>query len=152
MNSRFVKWFGIFLVTTTFIIIFFALFSQLTDICPLQRGYNQFDYFYDLFVEGILFSLIVFVLGFFVGRFYYKLGKDNKIQTKLIKTALILQLISVIVMLIVIILIFLSCYDGCDMSGEGIFFVTIGIPSLIIYCMGILLLIINWFKNRNKYS
>ncbi len=152
MNSRFVKWFGVFLVTTTFIIIFFALFSQLTDICPLQRGYNQFDYFYDLFVEGILFSLIVFVLGFFVGRFYYKLGKDNKIQTKLIKTALILQLISVIVMLIVIILIFLSCYDGCDMFGEGIFFVTIGIPSLIIYCIGILLLIINWFKNRNKYS
>ena len=149
MNPKIYKIFGIFLIALTLIIIAFALFSQITNTGALSRGYGQFDYLYDVAVEGILFSFIVLILGFFPGLFYYRFGNEKNNPSKLVKFALILKFISAVIMIIIGSIIFFSCIDGCDGLGEGILFVTFGVPALIIYCIGILLLIIHKFQNKN---
>lgn len=149
MNQRIYKSFGIFLIALTFIVIAVVLFSQIVDTRALSRGYGQFDYLYDIATDGVRFSFIVLILGFFPGLFFYRFGKEITESNKIAKSALVLQMISVIVMLFVGSTVFLSCINGCDGLGEGIFFATFGIPALIIYCIGILLLIIYKFKTGN---
>jgi len=148
MTSKFYKYFGIFLLSLTFIIIILALFFQIIAIKPLTRGYGSFDYFYDLALKGFGFSLIVFILGFFPGLFYYRFGNAENEPNKLVKSAIILKLISTIIMLTIGAMFFFSCINGCDGLGEGILFVTFGIPSLILYSVGILLLILYKFKMK----
>lgn len=149
MNLKIYKSFGIFLITLTFIIIASALFTQITDTGPLTRGYGQFVYIYEIALEGIFFSVIVFILGFFPGLFYYRFGNEKNKPSKIIKSAFILKVISTVIMIFVGSVIFFSCIDGCEMMGEAILFVTFGVPALAIYCISILLLIIYKFKTKN---
>lgn len=149
MKPKIYKIFGILLITLTFIIVAFALFSQITNTGALSRGYGQFDYLYDVAIEGAFFSFIVLILGFFPGLFYYRFGNEKNNPSKLVKSAFTLKVISAVIMIIIGSIIFFSCIDGCDGLGEGILFVTFGVPALILYCIGILLLIIYKFQNKN---
>lgn len=149
MNPKIYKIFGIFLIVLTFIIVAFAMFSQITNMGALSRGYEQFDYLYDVAIKGIFFSFIVLILGFFPGLFYYRFGNEKNNPSKLVKSAFILKVISAMIMIIIESIIFFSCIDSCDGLGEGILFVTFGVPALIIYCIGILLLIIYKYQNKN---
>ena len=149
MNQKVYKYFGIFLITLTFIIVAFALVAQIMNTGALTRGYGNLDYFVDLAIGGILFSLIVLVLGLFPGLFYYRFGNETNKPSKLVKFAFILKIISAIIIILVSILIFFSCINGCDGLGEGILFVTFGVPALIIYSLGVLLLITFKFKTKN---
>lgn len=149
MNQRIYKSFGIFLIVLTFIVIAVTLFSQVTNTDALSRGYGQFDYLYDVAIEGVLFSFVVLILGFFPGLFFYRFGKENNEPSGIVKSALVLQIISAIVMLFVCSIVFFSCVNGCNGIGEGILSAIFGIPALIIYCVGILLLIVYKFKTGN---
>ncbi len=142
MNLKTYKYFGIFLIVLTLIIVISSLFLQITNTGALSRGYGQFDYLYDLAISGVLFSFIVLALGFFPGLFYYRFGKGKSKPNKIIKSAIILKLISLLIMVPVLLLFIIGYFKGWDPLGMGIIFVMTGWPALILYSLGILLLIV----------
>lgn len=149
MNTNVYKGFGIFLMIFTFVVIFSIMFNHISDTRPLNKGYDQFDYIWEIVIGGILSSILVFVLGFYPGLFYYRFGKYEKKDSNLVKFGFWLSIMAGILIILVSTLIFFSCIGGCDGLGEGILFFMIAIPALIIYSIGILLLIIFKFKKGN---
>ena len=143
MNSKVYKYFGIFLIALTFIIVAFALFTQITNTGALSRGYGQFDYLYDVAIEGILFSFVVIILSFFPGLFYYRFGNEKNTPSKLVSSSFILKLISIILFFLV--LVSSTFVGGWDVWIIGMY---IGWTALIIYSIGILLLISYKFQTK----
>jgi len=148
MNLKFVKYFGISLISLSVMIILVAMTAQIIDNRALTRGYGKIDYFADVLFEGLGFSVVVFLAGIPTGIFYYRSGKKDEKLQKIPMWALILQLISFGIMIPVSLLLFFSCFNGCDGLGEGLMFLFFGIPALTIYCIGIILLIINRILNK----
>lgn len=148
MNLKFVKYFGVFLISLSVIIILIAIVSQLMETRALTRGYGQIDYFSDVLFEGLGFSIIVFLAGIPTGMFYYRSGKKDEKLKKIPTYALVLQLISFGIMIPVLMILFFICFNGCDGLGEGLMLLFFGIPALVIYCIGIILLIINRIFNK----
>lgn len=148
MNLKFVKYFGIFLISLSVIITLTAMISQLMETHALTRGYGEIDYFTDVLLEGLGFSFIVFLAGIPTGMFYYRSGKKDEKLKKIPTYALVLQLISFGIMIPVSMILFFRCFNGCEGLGEGLMFLFFGIPALVIYCIGIILLIINRIFNK----
>ena len=149
MNLKVYKGFGIFLMILTFIIILVIMFNYISETKPLTRGYDQFGYIWEVVIKGILSSILVFILGFYPGLFYYRLGRDRKKDLGLVKSALIINFVAIF---FVIIFAFSAIYilsiesDPLALIGPMTFFL---IPALIIYSISILLLIIYKFKYGN---
>jgi len=142
------RYLGIVLISLTFIIIASTLLSQIFSTGALTRGYGSFDYVYDFFLKGVWPSLIVLILGFFPGLFYHRFSDEKDQSNKLVKLAAILKTISLIIMLFAVVTFFFSCITGCDGIGEGIFALMVGIPAVIIYSIGVLLIVIYKFKTK----
>lgn len=149
MNLKTYKGFGIFLMILTIIVVLGIMFNQVSDTKPLTRGYDQFDYVWEIVIGGFLSSILVFILGFYPGLFYYRFGRDEKKDSGLVKFGFWLSIIAGVLIILVSIPIFFSCINGCDGLGEGILFFTVAIPALIIYCIGVILLIVYKFKEGN---
>jgi hypothetical protein len=83
-----------------------------------------------------------------IGIFYIRANIFSKLQ----KTAFWLHLSSMIIIVIGSIP-YLSCLTGISCEGEGIgeviLITIIAFPSVAIYLIGMFLLIISWFKDRN---
>ena len=96
--------------------------------------------------------IIAFVLGILPGIWYYKIGKSDIEQGNLVKWALSLTLI----FLCTIPFLFLE-WLACSISGPCSEFGNFPplssiliVPGFLLYCVGIIFLIINWFKNRSN--
>ena len=92
---------------------------------------------------------IFFILGFLPGLFYYKL-KSTK--SKLINWSIGLEILGIIIV-IPLIFLFSMCLitesaKYCDAFMFPTYVVLFGAPFIIFYSIGILLLVIYWFKNR----
>lgn len=150
MNSKIYKSFGIFVLVVTFILIAGGLFVHIKDIWIHIYLFGGFDHIFEIALKNILFSTTVFVLGFFPGLFYYRFRKEEHTTNKLIKSALILMIIPLIVMIFVGSALFsrVGVCEG-DPTCEAVLLMISGIPALVIYCIGILLLIIHKFKTKN---
>ena len=99
---------------------------------------------------GILFSILIFVLSFFPGRYYLTIGKNSSKHNKLTNSSLILTIIG----LVLIIMAFLALLITCPLSdivyceGFGLISVLIFgvLPAAFLYALAIILLLINKFK------
>lgn len=147
MNLRVYKGFGIFLIIFTSLVILSIMSIQISNTTLLTRDY--FDYLWEIAVEGFLPSILVFILGFYPGIFYYRFGRDEKEHSGLVRLGFWLNIVAVILIVLVSITMLISCINGCSGLGEGVLFVMVAIPALIIYCISLVLLIIYKFKEGN---
>lgn len=141
--------FGIFLIAITFLTIIIYLFSQIIDVGPLTRGYGSIDYVYEVVVEGLSFSIMIFILGFFPGLFYYRLSSKTGAAERIVRIGFFLKVLSFIVMVLVGGIAFFSCMNGCDGVGEAILLMLFGVPAAIMYGIGVLLLIVHKYQMRD---
>jgi len=119
-------------------------------LVPLGAVFTQiFQYlrnllaFSDIFFEGLLFGVIFFVLVFLPGLKYYKISKSTE-SNKLENWAVWLTIATVILEVILFILLSLTGDSEGVVWGMAIF----GGFLLIPYAVGVLLLVINWFKQK----
>ena len=143
MNSKFIKAIGVTLIVLTFIVIPILIISPfITERSDLSRLTYSLAF-------AILYSIIVFILGFFPGRFLYMVGKEKKKLNNLIAFSLWIIIISAIITLLSLLLIlFAFIYPA---ARDAMIILEAVFPAVgILYCVGIFLLIINWFINRNK--
>ena len=104
----------------------------------------------DSIFSSIVTFLPLFVLGFLPGLYYFKL--DEKIYGKLISWSIGLEIVGILISL-PIVFYTLACLITrkamyCDAFAFGGALILFGIPALILYSIGILLLIINWSRKR----
>lgn len=106
------------------------------------------------FLPSLLFELknfaIAILLIFLPALFYYRLGKQNKKDNKLIKSAFILHLIGFLILVVYIILLITLTISvgGFDMFGAAILGIYFIIPMISVFTIGTLLLFINYIKNK----
>jgi hypothetical protein len=142
--------FGIFLMVMTFIVMAVALAVQLADVGVLARGYGAFDYLYEVAMGGIFFSAAVLLLGYFPGLFFYRYGREGRTPSKLVKAAFRLQATALILAIVVAAGLYFSCVlKRCDGFGEVLLAVMVGGAALVIYCFGLVLLMIYKAKNSS---
>lgn len=100
--------------------------------------------FWDIFLEGLLFGVIFFILVFLPGFKYYKVSKKEQ-SNKLENWSVGLTITTIIFEVILLLLL------GATSDGEGLIWgmAILGGFLLIPYCFGILLLIINLFVKKN---
>lgn len=146
MNKTIYKVFGILLIVLTIVFIASSFFAQISTINTWSGGW--INHLYEIVVKRIFTLILIFIFGFFPGLFFYRFGNENNESIKLVKSAIILQIISLLIALFLYI-ISLSCGVGCDsLALIGPMFI-LGIPALILYGIGILFMIIYKFKTRN---
>ncbi|HEY0908271.1 MAG TPA: hypothetical protein VGE35_02900 [Candidatus Paceibacterota bacterium] len=144
------KAFGVALVALASAIIIETLIRQLSDTGAMAGQYGIWDYLYDLFMEGVLVSLAIFVTGFLPGLFYYRFGKGGEASSRLVSSALVLHFISILAMAVAI-AISMTAPDSNGLSDGGLILVSI-IPTSVAYAVGILLLIIYKVRNRKAVA
>lgn len=104
--------------------------------------------FMELIVGGVLGTIAILLLFLLPGIFYLKVGTGKIMQNKLISWAAGLTLCGVILILLATII---SSMTFCRHNWTGyecflpVFFLGV-IPAGVLYGIGLILLIINWFK------
>ena len=96
-----------------------------------------------------IFPALIFVFSFFPGKFFLKVG-DNKIkENKLITSSLVLVIIGIGLAILTLLIAFMSCpLVSCDLFSIAMIVLLGTVPAVIIYGVAVILLIINWFKNK----
>lgn len=143
MNKTLYKIIGWFLIVGSLISIVLTFYFNWCWNCDIIDLLNEF-------FGAIILSILIFIFGFIPGKFYIKIGTKLK-ENKLTNSSLTLTLISLIIALVEYALIAVSCFISvsCEITGTAILaLLALFIPSLL-YGISIILLIINWFKNRN---
>ncbi len=136
MNKKIYKLFGIILMLVTFVFV----------LTSLSNGYIQYTGdLYNFSIHVIYLLIFIFIFGFFPGLFFYRFGNENNESNKLIKSALILQIISITLVLFSYIVSLFSSGPYAPIVPLYFF----GIPASIIYGIGILLMLIYKFQTKN---
>ena len=125
MNKT-IKFYGVFLVCLSFLSIVSWLFNLVSS-----------NYSTGAITVGIPVVLIAFILFFFPGIYYFKIGKRQSEPNGIIKSANVLGLLAFI--LLTILLITLSVFVK---DGEGFATMYAVFLSLIIYIISTVMLII----------
>lgn len=97
-----------------------------------------------------LWPVLIIALSFLPGRLYLKIADKKVKENRLIKWGLVISIIAILWIVISLLLsIVITIGTGDNSYGAIILFTIFGIiPAGIIYGVSILLLIINWFRNR----
>ena len=148
----FTKYFGLFLIAGGVMGAFVSLFYNGLYI-DRDTGVIKTDQELTL---GILISITIILVTFFIGKYFYKIGKIEKTSTnlkidKLIKIAVILFVASILIIPLSFFAVSVLLCEGSSMcDGWGLMFVfAFGVvPAMIMSGIAIILLIIHWLKNR----
>ncbi|MDD9953089.1 MAG: hypothetical protein OXR66_02030 [Candidatus Woesearchaeota archaeon] len=133
----FTKYIGVLLLLTC------VLFTMHLCIDPLSKLFNR-GYVSDDFIA----PFISFVLLFFPGWFFYTFERKQREFTTLVRAATICVLVAMAIVLmgLLFILIAMHPYEGL---AVGVVIMLAGTPALIIYSLGLVLLIVNWYRTRH---
>jgi len=136
-------WYGLAGTTTFLFGLIWVLENLYFNVIKylMTRGLN-FG-FKEVFVEGILGSSGIAIIFILPAIFYFKL--INKKSNKLLDWSTSLALISGVIMLLFVSWVFYKKVEGIAL---GLMFLFVSIPAGILYGIALLLLIINWFKNK----
>jgi len=97
---------------------------------------------------GFLFSALIFVLSFFPGKYYLKIGDEESKQNKLTNTSLILTIVGMVLIVLAFFAMLIMCppsTNTCD--GFGLIIVFYGIfPAAFLYAIAVILLLVNKFR------
>jgi len=97
---------------------------------------------------GFLFSILIFVLSFFPGKYYLTIGDKESKQNKLTNTSLILTIVGIALIVLVFIYMLIACPPRtgfCD--GFGLATIFMGIfPAAVLYAIAVILLLVNKFR------
>lgn len=152
MNSKVYKYFGLVLIILSSIVILISLPTIFYSLAvPEWASLGVF------FILLMLSPIIVSVLfGLFPGIYYYKFGKQNKKDNSLIKTALLLKMISLILVILIfiisMILALVSFKDEGATAGAlstGFVFLALSIIPSVAYFIGLVLMVIRAFTNNS---
>jgi hypothetical protein len=97
---------------------------------------------------GLLFSILIFVLSFFPGKYYLRISDKESKQNKLTNASLILTISGIALIVLAFFAMLIICppsTNTCDGLGLTIIFYGI-FPAAVLYAIGMLLLMINRFK------
>jgi len=148
MKERWYKVGGFLLISLAVILpISFILFNAYT---LFTSGSNLGAFLIVIFLFSIVLrSLLFFIFTFFPGKLLLRVGNGEVAETSLTKTSLIFVFISIIFLIPSISAFVICVTEGCDHGAgfETILFISF---FLFFYGIAVLLLIINWFKNRNQ--
>ncbi|MFA4953389.1 MAG: hypothetical protein WC584_04145 [Candidatus Pacearchaeota archaeon] len=154
MNSKY-KILGGFWIILSFvltIILFLSILNHLFRWGLLFLGTFQVMFFdwiggsssYWEDIGGFILTLIIFFVLFFIGKVYLKVGSDDLHKNKIISFSFWLSITAIILSLI---LIFLALSGPPD-SYLWIYLIPFVFGFFIL--VSFILLVINWFKDRNK--
>ena len=91
---------------------------------------------------GLLFSVLIFALSFFPGKYYLTMSNYEK-HNKITNTSLILTIVGLVVVVAAFIIMQLTPSDG----WEWMYGLTFGIfPAGFLYAIAVILLLVNKFK------
>ena len=97
---------------------------------------------------GFLFSILIFVLSFFPGKYYLTIGDKESKQNKLTNTSLILTIVGIALVVLAFFAMRIMCphstTNTCD--GFGLIIVFYGIFPAVLYAIAVILLLVNKFK------
>ena len=136
---------GWILIILGIISILYTLFFSTTIFdCKVC---NLFDYLYH-FGGYLLIIVLLFIFSYFPGKVYIKTYKENK----LLKGSLIFTIIALIISILTILFILFAIISDPRLANEpfgmALILIMVAWPIGIAYGVAILLLIINWVKNR----
>ena len=138
MNKLFYK-------ITAWILMVTGVIYAITNLYLSFGGPTIADRIYELGF-GFLFSVLIFILLFFLGKYFMTIGEDKTKQNKLTNSSLVLTMIGIVLILVEFFAMLIMCPPPCD--GMGFLFVLFFgvIPVGVLYTMAIILLLINKFK------
>ena len=117
----------------------------------LNRGFRSgfAQVFGEVIIGGILGSFAIAIIFILPAIFYFKLANKDK-QNKLLNWSTSLTVVAGFIMLIFIFFLLFNyfLYGLPDGIAVGITFLFFSIPTGIIYSVALLLLVINWFRNK----
>jgi hypothetical protein len=143
MESKFIKGIGIALIVIAIILVIGVILNSALSTGAITRGYDQFDYVYDLFFGGIVPAILFFVFGFLPGLFYYKFGKAGN-KSNLVSWAAWLMIIAVVAMA-------LAMLTSMAIQDEwGLLILLAMWPCGIAYATALILLITHKFKSKGQ--
>ena len=138
-----IKIFGFLLIIVGSLVAAGFIWTQLSDF----RGG-----FYDLVGEGLIPASIIILLTVPVGRSYLRFARENTILSLPVKIALWLQYIAFLLYLSALIPLAGNLMGRFDGEGAGIMSLIILMFASVPYIVGIILLIINKFKQHYENS
>ena len=100
---------------------------------------------FSLFTTMIVIAIYTIVPGYLFKKF----SKENKEENKLVKIPVYLLSIALAIMLLDVLFTAFSCIGGCDPLGIGLIFLfVLYVIFLPLATIALILLIINYFKNK----
>lgn len=147
------KYFGLFLIAGGIVASFISLFFNGLYV---DRFTGEIKTDSEL-PFGILLSVAIILVTFFIGRYFYKTSKIEKTSAnfkmnKLVKIAPILFVVSILIIPLSYFAVSVLCessfcYDDGRIAPVFIFVFGVG-SAMIMSGVAIILLIIHWLKNR----
>ena len=95
---------------------------------------------------GLLYSIGILAISISHAMFYFNVGKGKFDENRLIKSSLVLTIITLVILILNLIISFISFNDAWSWALTLLF---VGFVAGIFYVIALLLLIINWFKNKH---
>ena len=103
---------------------------------------NQFIFFRDEIGVGILFSVLIFGLSFFPGKYYLKISDDESKHNKLTNSSVHLTIIGIIILVIFSVIALIACPLPDMCRGYGFLIIYIGLfPGACFSAIALILLI-----------
>ena len=129
---------------TAWILIVAGIIYAITNLYFSFGGPTIADRIYE-FGFGFLFSVLIFVLSFFPGKYYLAIGRDESKHNKLTNSSLILTIVGLVIVVATFIIMQLTPSDG----WEWMYGLAFGIfPAGFLYAIAVILLLVNRFKKH----
>lgn len=131
---------------TAWILIIAGIIYAIINLYSSFGGSTIADRLYELGF-GFLFSVLIFVLSFFPGKYYLTISNDESKHNKLTNSSLILTIVGIVLIIVAFFAMLIMCPPPsiCDGWGLMIFFYGI-FPAAFLYAIAVILLLVNKFK------
>jgi len=127
---------------TALILIVAGIICAITNLFFSTGGPTLSDQVFE-FGFGLLFSVLIFGLAFFPGKYYLTIGNDETKHNKITNSSLILTIVGLVVVVATVIIMQLIPSDG----WEWMYGLAFGIfPAGFLYAIAVILLLVNKFK------
>jgi hypothetical protein len=132
---------------TAWVLIAAGIIFAITNLYFSFGGPTTADRLYEAGF-GLLFSVLIFALSFFPGKYYLTIGNEESRHNKLTNSSLILTMVGIALIIVAFFAMLIMCppsTNTCD--GFGLMIVFYGIvPAAFLYAIAVILLIVNKLK------
>jgi len=131
---------------TAWILIIAGTIYAIANLYFSFGGPTISDQLYE-FGFGLFFSVLIFVLSFFPGKYYIAIGNIESKRNKLTNASLTLTIIGILLIVAAFVAMLIICPFPSICYGWGLMIVFYGIfPAAFLYAIAVILLLVNKFK------